>query len=461
MLISLAFRNILRNKRRSILTGVAVASGLILAVWMVGIKYGSFDQMIEKAAYSRLGHLQVMAEGYLDRPETKRTVANSAEIVRGLADIEGIEATSSRVIAEGLLARDSEMSSVELLGVDPTAERAASTADEHIIEGDTATEWCREEMADALVAFGNDEELFNRWCDAAGRGEYLPGDQPRALVLGVGVAKRLMVSVGDEVTVQVVRAIGEENRAGSAIAGDISQRRLVVSGIFKVDDPSLDDRVAFLHAATLNQMLGTEGPNEIVILLDDFKDLERVRGEVQTLLASHEAVTVHSWDERNPALSNMVKMGEASNLIFAMILCFLVTLTVVNTTMMSVLERTREFGVMLALGFRRWKLVQLVMIEVGVLGLISLGVGAIIAAGIEFYGRVYGLDMRTFYDQETLESMDVSGVAYDLVYYSAMPVSIGVFLLFFCYVMFLLAGLGPALRAGRFKPVEAMREKGH
>jgi ABC-type lipoprotein release transport system permease subunit len=228
-----------------------------------------------------------------------------------------------------------------------------------------------------------------------------------------------------------------------------------------VGDPNLDDRVAFMHAATLNGMLGTEGPNEIVILLDEFEQIERVRGEVASVVASREGVVVHSWDERNPALANMIDMGQGGQYVFAMILLFLVTLTVVNTTMMSVLERTREFGVMLALGFRSWKLVRLVMTEVGLLGVMSVTAGAIIAAGIELYGRVYGFDMTSVYDAETLASMEVSGVSYDLVYYASMPAYLAMYLLAFAYTMFLLAGLGPALRSGRFKAVDAMKEQAH
>ncbi len=459
MLVSLAFRNLLRNKRRSIMTGIAVASGVILVGWMIGLKFGSFDQIIDKAVSTRMGHLQVMPEGYLERPATKKTIGNASDIVRRINALEGVKATSPRVLAEGLLSRDSERTSVDLLGVDPTIERGASTADEHIIEGEAATEWCQREMIDALAALGNNRELFDRWCAAAGEGTYLPEDQPRAILLGRGVAKQLLVSVGDEVTVQVVRAVdGGEGEEG-ADAGSLSRRRLVVAGIFKVGDPNLDDRVAFVHAETLNGMLGTEGPNEIVILLDEFQQIERVRGEVATLLATEEGVTVHTWDQRNPGLANMIAMGQSGQLIFAVILLFLVTLTVVNATMMSVLERVREFGVMLAIGFGRWKLVRMVMTEVGILGIISVTVGAIFAAAIEIHGRVYGFDMTTMYDAETIEAMEISGVSYDLVYYASTPTYLAVSLLLFAYTMFLLAGLGPALRSGSFKPVDAMRER--
>lgn len=458
MLIALAFRNLLRNKRRSIMTGIAVASGVVLTGWMIGLKFGSFDQIIEKAVNTRIGHLQVMPEGYLERPQTKRTIANADAIRQRIDGVEGVRATSPRVLAEGMLSRDAERTSVDLLGVIPDVEARSSTADEHIIEGETAARWCREEMADALSILGNDQQLFERWCAAAGTGTFLDADEPRSIMLGRGVAEQLLVSVGDEVTVQVIRAVDGDEEGSEA--GSLSRRRLVVTGIFRVGDPNLDDRVAFVNAETLNAMLGTEGPNEIVVLLDKLRDLDRVEGEIAALLQDERGVTVHSWDERNPGLANMIAMGQSGQMIFAMILLFLVSLTVVNATMMSVLERVREFGVMLALGFGRWKLVRMVMIEVALLGLISITVGALFAAGLELHGRINGFDMTMMYDQETIETMEVSGVSYDLVYYASTPAWLALYMLTFAYLMFLLAGLGPAIRSGRYKAVEAMRERG-
>ncbi len=450
MLISLAWRNLARNRRRSFLTGAAVAFAVLLVTWMLGMNQGAYAQMIGQAVNSRLGHLQVMSEGYLENPEPENVVREAAAIATHLKAIDGVRAVSQRALAEGMLARDSETAPVDLLGIDVATEREASVVADKMLSGEKAVRWCHERMADALEILGNDEELFGRWCEAVGESRYLPDDQPRGIVIGTGVAEALLVSVGDEVTLQVVRAVDTEGAEGEGRerAGDLSQRRLVVTGLFRTGQSELDNRAAYLHRSTLSTMLGTNGPNEIVILLDNIGDLERVRTEASVIVDRHDGARVHSWNERNPGLSRLIEMDAGQNGFMYVILCLLVTLGVVNATMMSVLERTKEFGVVLALGARRHRLFNLIMTEVALLGVLAVAVGAVLGAGIELFGRFHGWKMEWFgYDAETLESMTASGVNYDAIYYAALTPDGAIGIVVGVYLMFILAGLGTAALA--------------
>lgn len=460
MLLSLSWRNLGRNRRRTLMTGFAVATAVILPGWLVGFTYGAYDQMIDRAVHTRIGHLQVVRAGYLEQPDPELVVPDAEALVRRISEIRGVEAASPRAVSQGLVARDDELVPVELVGVDPAAEAAASVVPHRVIAGPRAVGWCRERMARALAAFGRDEALFGRWCDASGRGEFLPADEPRAIVLGRGVAERALVTVGDEITVQVVRAAEAEDEAGRPTIGAIAQRRLVVTGVVAAGSPEVDRRAAYLHRAALQGMLGTDGPNEIAVVLSTIQDVPRVRGEVSAILSEGGAgLECRSWDELNPALGNLIAMAKGSRAIFFSVIAFLIILSVANATLMSVLERGRELAVMLALGMRRSALVGMVMTEVALLGALAIAAGAAVTAGIEAFGRTHGFPLAWVgWDPQTLEDMSLSGVGISTVFHSHMPPAGAVVIVLGVYAMFLATGLFAALRVLKVDIVEAMRK---
>lgn len=453
MLISLAWRNLSRNRVRSILAGAAVVFAVFFTIWMRGVQDGSYAQMINQAVETRLGHLQVLPVGYLDEPDPELTVPGAVALVGSLEALEHVKAVAPRAIGEGMLSRDSEMARADLLGVDPEAEIRASRVPGKLLEGEAGQTWCRHELGRAIRIMGGDQRLFDRWCNAAGSSQYLPVDNDRAVVLGAGVARRLLVSVGDELTVQVVRALGTDEEG--AEEGSLSQRRLEVSGVVLTGNPEIDDRVAFMHLGTLTTMMGTEQPNEIVVILDDIAYLESVRAEAENV-AEPRPVTVHTWYQRNPQLKSLIDVDSQSGALMYFLLILVVAVGVVIATMMSVLERKKEFGVMLSLGMHRMKLFNLIMLEVGLLGVVAISFGALFGFAIEAFGRLHGYPIEWF--GADVEAGTMSGVVYDPIYYAALRPEHGVMILVGVYLLFLLAGLVPAIIAARLKPVDAMRD---
>lgn len=452
MLVSMAWRNLARNLRRSLLTGAAVAFGLMLVIWMRGLQDGSYNQMIDQAVRTRLGHLQVMPEGYLDAPSVDQTIHDWQSLIPSLRAVEHVEGVAPRVNAEAMLSRDSELARVELLGVDREAEQRVSSVPERLLEGDSGEQWCRRELGRAVQIMGGDQQLFDRWCAAAGSSRYLPEDNDRAIVLGSGVAERLLVSVGDEVTVQAVRA-GDDDESHR---GSLSQRRLEVTGIVRTGNPEIDERVVYAPLATVTEMLGIEGPNELVVVLDDLNHLETAREGAVAAVGSRD-LDVHTWGERNPALKNLIAVDSQSGSLMYVILVLLVALGVLNATLMSVLERVREFGVMLSLGMTSSQLFKLIMLEVALLGVAAVAVGGFFGGAFEVFGRVHGWPIEWFGGDMAGAAM--SGVVYDPIYYAALTPAHAVMILGGAYLFFLLAGLFPAIKAARLEPIEAMRQQ--
>lgn len=456
MLVSMAWRNLSRRRWLTLITGAVGAMGILLASWIVGMNYGAYDQMIEQAVKTRMGHLQVLAEGYLEEPQPELVIPEAENMVGSLEALDGVRAVSARAYGDGMIARDSEAAAADIVGVVADHEAAASVVPEAVLSGEQAVEWCRESMSDAIHVLGGDEALFGRWCDAAGRGRFLPAGEERSIVIGAGMAERLLVSVGDEVTVQVVRVVDEGGQDG-AEAGDLSQRRLEVSGIFRVGNPEIDDRLAFVNIATLTSMLGTNGPNEIVVRLEDMGRIDAVHAEGSGIVAAVPSARLYTWDQRNTQLSSMIESDAANNWNFFFFLCALVALGVINTTFMSILWRTREFGVMLSLGLTRLKLFSLIMLETAFLACIALFFGTILGGALEVFGRFYGWNMEWF--GMDAENMEVGGVMYDPIYYSRVSFAHGTAILLGTFFVFLLAGIIPALKASRLHPVDAMRTK--
>ena len=324
----------------------------------------------------------------------------------------------------------------------PEAESAASTVPHRVMTGERAVRWCREQMM-------AEAQRGDRWCDATGTGEFLPAGQPEAVVLGSGVAKRLLVTVGDEISVQVARA-----------GGAPVERKLIVTGIVAAGSPEIAERAAYLHAPTLNALLGTDGPNELAVLLHSIDDVEKVRAEVRALIGAGRGLAVHTWAERNPTLSNLIEMMKASRVVFFALLAFLAVLSVANATLTSVLERTRQFGVMLALGTRPSALVRLVMLEVALLGVLAVGAGAVVAAGLEAFGRIHGWPMAWVgLEPRTLDELALSGVAEDTHFFAHLPPAGAAVIVVGVYAMFLVTGLWAALKVGRLEVLAALRSR--
>jgi ABC-type lipoprotein release transport system permease subunit len=426
----------------------------VLAFWLIGIKHGGFVQMIDQAVENGLGHYQVLADGYLERPEPRIVVPDAPAVVESLQGLEHVVGVTTRAVSEGMVSRDNESAQVKVIGVDSESEQRVSVVPSKLFQGDVAVSWCQREMTEALEVMGDDEALFERWCEAMSSSQFLPEDNERALVIGADLAESLLVSVGDEVTVQVVRAVA----GNGAEQGEVSRRRLEVTGIVRVGNPEIDNRAAYVHQELLRDMLGTDGPNEIAVLLDDIDNLEVATVHATTALGDREGVAVYTWSERNPALGSLVEMGAGANDGVYFVLFILIALGVFNAVYMSVLERTKEFGVMLSLGIRRTRLFSLVMTEVGLHALVSVGIGLALGVGLELFGRYHGWPMEWF-GYEEIEGTQVAGVTYETIYYSAMSFQKGFAIVMTMFLMFVIAGLIPAIRASRLAAVEAMRVK--
>ena len=401
LLIKLGLRNLWRRRRRSVLTWLMILLGTTLIVYGVGLAEGSYGDMIRLATQSFTGQFQVQAEGFDDKPSLFKTVKDPEAVERALLAREGVLAVTRRVECAGLLAAGAKTSSAYVLGVDPAREGAVTTLPKTLVQG----RWLSDD-------------------DAAGG---LP------LLLGRGLARRLGVAPGDTLSF-----------VGQAADGSLAAELFILTGILASGAAEMDAGLALMRLEDAQSLLALEGrAHRIVGAVDDWSKLDAILAGVDP----GEGNALLSWRKLLPELDRTIDSDRQGTRIFLVIILLMVTLGVTNTMMMAVFERTREFGVMAALGTTPGKLLATVLWEAfwlsasGVLA--GVGAGALLNRWVPLPVGSEGID----FGGVLIEVMRGRNCLLGNLYYPALIFAAG-----------LLAGVIPALRAARLSPAAALRK---
>jgi putative ABC transport system permease protein len=407
LILRLAWRNVGRNKRRTALTVGAAVFAVVLVVHMIALTTGVHQRMIEDNVRMHAGHLQLTGAGYLDDRTLERFVSWTPELAAAVDATPGIAAAAPRVNGFALLSNGPASQGVLLLGVDPLREGGVST-----------------------------------WPERLARGAWL-GGADREILLGARLAEALGVDVGGEVLVYTV-AYTLEN----------AYEIFSVRGVIRAPDPALERSLALISLADAQALIAYQGRvSEVALRIRDAGELDETRAALAAAIAPHarEALDVNPWPLVLPELAQMLVIDDAQNYSMLAILVVVVAFGFLNTVLMSVLERQRELGVMLALGLPPNALFRLVYVESLLLAGIGLGVGlaiALPAAAIMVHHPIpLGGDVR-----EMSEMFGVTPVVtwvlspWNPVITAALMIGIA-----------LLAALYPAAKAASARPVDALR----
>jgi putative ABC transport system permease protein len=403
--LRLAWRNIWRQPRRTWLTIGAMVFSNALLVFMISIQFGMYDLMIDNTLQAFTGHMQVQAPGYKDDHKMRQVVPNIDALAANLRESLGVETVSARGAAFALASSEDRSYGMQIFGVDPQHEPLVSS-----IPGLVKT------------------------------GRYLDDTQAAEVVIGKTLAKNLRVDLGDELTL-----LGS-GRDGSFAAGVVSVVGIIDSGV-----PEMDRSIAEVPLAYFQDTFFMEGAgHQIVITTPSLADIEQVSLDVKNLLGQQSPLVVHDWDALQPGLKQAIQADISSAFFMYAVLVILVAFSVLNTQLMSVLERTHEFGIVMSLGLTPGRLGRLVILETVMMGAIGLVLGAVIGGLITLWfgwkGFSYpGMDQMAanfnlpdrFYPQATL-----------------MTLILGPAVVFVGSVM---SSFYPALRLYWLHPVEAMR----
>jgi len=405
IVLRLAWRNLWRHSRRTWLTIGAMVFSNILLVFMISLQFGMYGLMIENSLKVFTGHMQVQAPGYNDDQKMRQVVPDVAGIATTLRKELGSDEIAARGWAFGLASSDERSYGVGIYGVEPNFEPHVSNIPGLVTEG----------------RFFDDTNAME-------------------IVIGAILARNLRVTVGDEITL-----------LGSGVDGSFAAAVLTIVGIFDSGVPDLDRNIAEMPLAAFQEVFYMNGSgHQVVLFTDSLRNVETLRGQVENLLPDGSDLVVHDWDVLQPGLKQAIQADISSAFFMYAILVILVAFSVLNTQLMSVLERTREFGIVMALGLRPGRLGRLVMLETALMGFMGLILGAIAGALVTTWFTANGLSIPGM--EEMAAQFNLPARVFPRV--NVLTMFLGPLVVF---LFTLLAAAYPALRLHKVRIVDAMR----
>ncbi len=411
ILVSIAWRNLWRHRRRTLLTLASIAFGGFLSILMTAMQDRSLADFIDNAARMGSGHVALQHPEYRDTPTLTRSVTGTAE-KRALVSADPAASRAvERVAGQAMVATAADSFAAFFIAYDPTLE----TPDTLSFTRSVAT-----------------GKLFEK------------SDEP-GVILGDRLAQNLDAELGDKVVYTLT------DQKGEIVTG---MQRL--TGTVHTGAPSLDSGLVLLPIGTIRNLVGYDATEatQVALFLKDGRQTLSAAARIDETIGPETAVL--TWEQVQPEIRGFVAMKVGGSRVLELIVGLLVTAGVFNTIFMSVLERTREFGIMLALGYSPRQLFGMVMVESGFLAGMGLLACAIVTWPVYHHLSQTGFDMSKAYADQGMDAFEVAGVGMDPVLrIGIFPENVAIIVLTIVGAT-LLAGLYPAWRAGRVNPVESI-----
>jgi putative ABC transport system permease protein len=404
MYLKLAWRNIWRNKRRTLITVASIAFAVFFAVAMRAMQIGMYDLMIDNVVGSYAGYVQVHAKGYWEDQQINNALDYEEELRQKIESEELVELAAPRLEGFALAASKEQTKGVMLVGVDPQAEKQFMQLDELMQSG----------------------ELFQA------------ADQ--AVVIGSELADYFKLQVGDTLVF-----------LGQGYHGVNAAGKYRISGISRFKSPELNNRLVLMPLKTSQDFFGAYGKvTSLALKINKPGKLEQARQmvEMQADATQHE---VMDWQQMMPELVQSIQADSAGGLIMLMILYMIIFFGMFGTVLMMATERSYEFGVLVAVGMRKWKVSWVLLMETVMLSLIGVLVGWLFSAPMMWYFNHYPIPLTG----KAADSMEEYGFE-ALIQFSTDPsIALTHGLIILCLAI--LICIYPALKVAKLKPVKAMR----
>jgi ABC-type lipoprotein release transport system permease subunit len=377
----------------------------VLLVFMISLQFGMYRLMIENSLKAFTGHVQVQAQGYIDDQKIRQTIPGVVALAEDLRQALGSDEVAARGTAFALASSEDRSYGIAVFGVEPRFEPNVSNIPGLVSEG-----------------------------------RYLQDNGAAELVIGRVLARNLKVAVGAELTL-----------IGSGRDGSFAAVVADVVGIFDSGVAELDRTIAQMPLGPFQDVFYMQGAgHQVVVNAPRLSQVAELEQRVAALLPQDQDLVVHDWDALLPGLKQAIQADISSAVFMYAVLVILVAFSVLNTQLMSVLERTHEFGIVLALGLKPGRLGRLVLLETALMGGMGLLIGVLLGGVLTAW-----LGMRGF----TMPGMEEMGARFNLpsrlhpqVTFASLLSGPAVVFLFS-----LLASVYPALRLRGLQPVEAMR----
>lgn len=403
MILIMAWRNIWRNKVRSIIIISSIAIGLFAGISVLALYKGMMKSRIRNVIDSEVGHLQIHNINFKRDYDPQFILANGAEVLKVVNKIPEVKLAASRSITMGMLATPTGSAGVQINGIIPGLEYQSSQLQNKIIKGNPF--------------------------DPAKENEIMVG-QKLAKKMKLKPRSKLVLTFTDT-------------------SGTMVSSAFRVAAIYQSDNAPLDEKNVYVNIDELNVLLGIQNSfHEIVILLKNDTDLAKAKQELQQKFSGYQ---IESWKEISPETDLLVKTVDQYSYIIMFIIMFALAFGIVNTMLMAILERTREIGMMVALGMNRLKIFLLIFLETIFLTLGGTPLGIFIGWVTTAYFNKHGLNLSGM-GREMMSSF-----GFGTMIYPEFPTDKISGVLLIVIGTALISCLFPAIKALKLQPVEALR----
>lgn len=404
MILSIAWRNIWRNKKRSLVVIVAVALGMIAGIISIGFMNGMVDQRVNAIIQMEISHMQLHNSKFAENNDLEFFIPDAfakADQIRKQAHVQGV---SPRIIIHSMVATAELSTGVKIVGLMPEQEMKTGSLHTRIIDG----------------------SYFNK--------------KRNPVVIGKKLSEKLHVKVGNKVIITL------RDASNNIVSGSFR-----VSGVFKTNNTGFDESAVYVKYDDLNALaaLPEGAAHEIAVLTDNNAQADTVFANVKKQFPSLE---VKTWKEISPEGAYLADAMNQYNYVFIIIILLALLFAIINTMLMVVLERTKELGMLMAIGMNRLRVFMMMMLETVLLTFTGGLTGIAIGYGLVLYYGVYGINFSSMSD--ALE---------DFGYSSYVFTSIEVSTLFIIAIMVIITGIiaaiYPAIKALKLNPANAVRSE--
>ena len=404
MMIQMAWRNLWRQPRRTILTTLAIAFTCVFLIFMPSLQNGSYNVMIENTMRLFYGYGEIQQPGYHDNPEIRNSIPDYQKIIQQLERIHGLTGIGARAIGSAILSSNERNFGAQIVGVQPASERLISTIPRNISQG-----------------------------------HYLSDNNSGEILLGETLARNLRVKPGDSITL-----------LGMARDGSLAADSLKVAGTFNMGIGEMNRLLAQIPLSRFQDTYAMQNQvHTLVLAAHNIKDFQPLMPAIQKIAAQHHLQAL-DWKQLQPGLLQGILLDMSSAALIYLAMVIVVTFSLLNSLLMSVLERTREFGVLLALGMRPALIARMLWLEIILLILLGLSLGILLGYGITEYYAYTGIHFEG--SEQLFKKFGLPAAMYPAVnLYTLLGGPL------FIALCILLSGIFPVMRIYRMQAVPAMR----
>jgi len=401
-LFKMAFRDLGRNKRRSILSSLAVAVGMSLLLLMASVLEGEMRGAIQNTIQLQSGHLQVRAMDYDENKVSLKwedMIANPQQVIDKLMTLPQVKLATPRLIASGIVTLKDNSKGVQVIGIDPSNKA---------------------------------NQVFRQGMIA---GDFLKPDDREGIIIGKPLAEKFNMQVGDQVSLLINRS-----------SGDTDEQLFTVRGVYSTNTTSYDENTIFMPLPKAQTFAGAENHASLIfIMLQEQSQAEAVAAALQG-----SGYQIRTWIDMNEFVLQLEDFAGAYMAVLYLIVLGITATVVVNTLVMAVFERTREIGILSAIGMKGGRIMSMFLTEATLLATGGVIGGMLLGGLVVAYFAKYGIYLGDY---------GVTGVLLGDTIYTYLTMQDALWLIIATYVITLIASLYPATLAARMEPVEALHGK--